>query len=104
MIIGRMNKRITLHEPVKTPDGQGGKGKSYEPRGTVWAELRKPKRQIAAANGGIVADVEQEISIRCREDVRRGWRVTYKDRTFDVLDAYPPGKEAVILVCREMVK
>lgn len=99
-----MDKRITLWEPVQTPDGQGGRSKGYEPRGTVWGEFRKPKRQIVAINGGIVADVEQEISIRFKSEIRRGWRVTYKNRTFDVVDTWQPGKETIMLVCRELVK
>ncbi|HBR33189.1 MAG TPA: head-tail adaptor protein [Firmicutes bacterium] len=105
MIIGRMDKRITLQKPSKTPDGQGGRKKDFEDVATVWAEFRRPKMATEVEAGAVISDMTQEISIRYRTDVKRGWRVLYGDRSFDVI--HPPydyNRENTILVCREVVR
>ncbi len=75
MIIGRMNWRITLLQPVKTPDGMGGYKTSYQPAGKVWAEFRNPNVKEMTAVGTVVSDLVRLISIRRRTDIQRGWRV-----------------------------
>ena len=105
MNIGKMDKRVTLLKPVRTPDGQGGRKKDFEPVATVWAEFRKPKLVTAEMTGAVISDMTQEISIRYRTDVKRGWRALYGDRVFDII--HPPydyNRENTILVCREVVR
>lgn len=105
MNIGKMDRRITLLKTVKNPDRQGGRSTTYEPVATVWAEFRKPKMVIGENAGAIVSEMTQEIVIRYRTDVRRGWRVALGDRIFEVI--HPPydyKRATTTLVCREVVR
>lgn len=109
MIAGKMNKRILLQKPNVIPDGAGGlkpgTGGKWADVVTVWAEFRKPNMQTDAANGAIISDMIREISIRYRDDVRKGWRVLYStNKIFSVEHTYDYGRETTVLVCREVVK
>lgn len=103
MIIGRMDKRITLQEPVKTPDGRGGYTTAWPDRATVWAEFRKPNVSTEIVAGAVSSDMTREISIRFRTDVKKGWQVIYGTRKFAVAHTYDYGRETTIMVCREVV-
>jgi len=104
MIIGRMNKRVELKEPVKTADGAGGWTTVWTTRATVWAEFRKTELKTAEATGAIVSELIREIGIRYRTDVRKGWRAVYGSNTYVIDHTYDYDRATTILVCREMVK
>lgn len=103
MIIGRMNWRITLLQPVKNPDGMGGSKTTYQDAGKVWAEFRIPNTKEIPAIGTVVSDLVRLISIRRRTDIKRGWRVQNDTRTYDVLHTYDIDLETTVLICREVV-
>jgi SPP1 family predicted phage head-tail adaptor len=103
MIIGRMNWRITLLQPVKTPDGMGGSKTTYQSAGKVWAEFRNPNIKEMTAVGTVVSDLIRLISVRRRTDIQRGWRVQNDSRTYDVLHTYDMDLETTIIICRELV-
>lgn len=104
MIIGIMNHRIDLHRLDTTPDAMGGRKPEWKKDSTVWAEFKKPAVAVVAQNGAVVSEMTREISIRYRKDVRRGWRVIYDGRIYDVEHTYDIGKNATIMVCREVAK
>ena len=103
MIVGRLNKRITLVQSVKIPDGAGGYKSTWVTQATVWAELRKPEVKTEVAGGAIASVLLREVSIRYRTDVVKGWRVKYGAKTFSVEHTYDYPKESTILVCKEVV-
>ena len=103
-IIGKMDKRVDLQELVKTADGQGGFTSTWSTAVTVWAEFKKPTAVTAAVDGAMVSDMTREIGIRFRLDVKKGWRVVWGTRIFEVLHTYDYGRTTTILVCREVVK
>jgi SPP1 family predicted phage head-tail adaptor len=103
MIIGRLKWRITLLQPVKTPDGMGGSKTTYQPVGKVWAEFRNPNVKEIPAVGTVVGDLVRLISIRRRTDIKRGWRAQNDGRTYDVLHTYDIDRETTVIVCREVV-
>jgi SPP1 family predicted phage head-tail adaptor len=104
MIIGRMDKRITLEEPVKTPDGKGGFTTIWTPRGTVWAEFKKPTFETKEAAGAVQSVSRREFKIRYRSDVVKGWRIVYGTQVILIDHVYDIGKAETFLVVREMVK
>lgn len=104
MIIGRLNRRIELLRPGRQPDGQGGYYQNWPTAATVWAEFKKPSLSVAEVNGALASEVTREISVRYRTDVRRGWRVVCAGRTYEILHTYDYGREATVLVCREVVR
>lgn len=104
MIIGRMTERLTLQEPVKTPDGRGGYTTVWTTRKTVWAEPRKPTFNTSIVAGAVSSDMTREWGIRYDTDVRKGWRALWGDRILDIQHTYDYGRETTILVCREVVR
>ena len=98
MLIGRMDKRIQLQAYIKTS------GVSvWTTQATLWAEFKKPDLKTAELTGNMVSELTREIGIRYRADVRKGWRVLWGTRTFEVIHTNDYGKSTTILVGREVV-
>lgn len=99
-LASRLNKRITLQEEVKTPDGAGGYSLSWRDIATVWAEI-KP----LSANKGDEAFVSMQqegrsyaiITIRHREDVTHKLRILYGLRLFNIISVTNPDEANVYL-------
>jgi SPP1 family predicted phage head-tail adaptor len=98
MLIGRMNKRIELQSYVKT-SGIG----AWTTQVTLWAEFKKPELKTVEVAANITSELIREISIRYRTDIKKGWRVLYGNKTFEVKHTYDYEKMATILVCSEVV-
>jgi SPP1 family predicted phage head-tail adaptor len=98
MLIGRMDKRIKLQAYVKVSGVS-----AWTTQGTVWAEFKKPELKTAELAGNLASELTREIGIRYRADVRKGWRVLWGTRTFDVMHTYDYGKSTTMLVCKEVV-
>ena len=103
-MIGKMDKRIDLIEPVKTADGAGGYSTVLTKRATVWAEFVKPRVATLQETGTVISEMAREIKIRIRADVKKGWKITWGLKTFDVQHTYDLDRSTTVLVCREVVK
>ncbi|GAB6171997.1 hypothetical protein JCM15765_14750 [Paradesulfitobacterium aromaticivorans] len=82
------NKRITLQQKTKTPDGQGGNTEAWSDLVTVWASIKTPKSQ-ANWNREQAAEqsrqnTEYEFNIRYRNGVTDELRVKYGTRIFTI--------------------
>jgi SPP1 family predicted phage head-tail adaptor len=104
MNIGKMDKRITLQEPVKTPDGKGGFTTTWTDRATVWAEFKKPTFETKEAAGAIQSVSRREIKIRYRSDVVKGWRIIHSTNIIPIDHVYDDDRAETFMVAREMVK
>ena len=108
MIIGKMDKRITLQKPNLVPDGAGGykagPGGKWLPVATVWAEFKTPKFTVQDVAGATSSVALKEIKIRFMADVVRGWRILYGTETLGVDHVYHYGRSETVLVCKEVVK
>ena len=100
MLIGRMDQRIELQAYTKTFGVS-----AWTNQATLWAEFKKPDPQLKTVElaGNMVSELMREIGIRYRSDVRKGWRILWGTRTFEVMHTYNYGKSTTILVCREVV-
>ena len=100
MLIGRIDKRIKLQAYTKTSGVS-----AWTTQATLWTEFKKPDPQLKTVEvvGNMASELMREISIRYRTDVRKGWRVQWGTRTFEVMHTYDYGKSTTILVCREAV-
>ena len=103
MIIGKLDRQVDLYRADKTADGRGGFTTAWVKIGTVWAEFKvpPPQTQLQIVNGAATSLMTQEIGVRYRTDVRKGWRVKYGTRTFNVIHTYDFRRETTILVCWE---
>ena len=82
---GTLNRRLTLEEPVETPDGAGGVTRSYQTLATLWAELTPVAARAvidAAARG---AAVSHRIVIRRNPDVTTRHRLRDGARIFRIV-------------------
>jgi len=104
MMIGKLDKRITITQPTKTDDGQGGKIKTWTTVATVWAQFKIPKVTTDVATGTVLSDLTWEIGIRYRTDILKGWKVSYGIQTFEVMHVYSLDRDKTTLICREVVK
>ena len=98
MLIGRMDQRIELLAYVIVSDVS-----AWTSQRIVWAEFKKPDLKTVELAGNMASELTREIGIRYRADVRKGWRVIWGTRTFDVLHTYDYGKSTTMLICREVV-
>lgn len=103
-MIGKMDKRIDLVEMVKTADGSGGYTTVATVRATVWAEFVKPRVATLQETGTVISEMAREIKIRLRTDVKKGWKIAWGLKTFDVQHVYDADRATTVLVCREVVK
>jgi len=98
MFIGRMDQRIELQAYVKVSGTS-----AWTTQATVWAEFKKPDIKTVELAANMASELTREIGIRYRVDIRKGWRVLWGTRTFEVIHTYDYGKSTTILVCREVV-
>lgn len=90
-------------EPIKTPAGGGGFSTVWTPRAEIFTEFRKTSVATEIANGTVVSDLTREVGTRYRTDIKKGWRLMWGSRRFDVLHTYSYGRETTVMVCREVV-
>lgn len=96
---GRFNRQLSLENEVDVPDGMGGFSRSFQPVGTVWANIcpKSAKQQVEGAN--LVANVTHEITIRFQAQVRTGSRFITGTRRFDVVAMRDLDETRRYLVC-----
>jgi len=108
MIIGKMDKRITLQKPMMIPDGSGG----WKPAGTnkfvdavtVWAEFKIPKFTTTEVAGAVSSVALKEIKIRFNSEAMKGWRIVYGTNTMAVDHVYHIARSETVMVVKEVVK
>lgn len=104
MDIGKLNKRITLLQPVSTEDGRGGRSITWNEFMQVWAEFKRPRFAAGNIQGTPAGLITQGILIRAHTAIRKGWRLRYNGQTYEVLhvDNSVPGE--MMLTTQEIQK
>jgi head-tail adaptor len=115
MDIGGSRWRLTLLQPDLVKDGQGGlkpnltsviggngDGLGWVTVAKVWGKYLKPNFRELAMTGTILSDLTNQMVIRRRSDVRRGWHVVWNNKTFKVLHVYDPDFETTVMVLQEI--
>ena len=64
MAMPNLTRRLTLEEPVATPDGAGGLVESWAPLGELWAELRPGTGGERAGSAFALARAPYRITVR----------------------------------------
>jgi SPP1 family predicted phage head-tail adaptor len=102
MMIGELNKRITLQAQTRTSDGMGGFVTGWTDIATVWAKAWtiSSTEQTGAAQTSLFR--VQKFKIRYRSVLKSAWRVKYGDRYFNITGIDPDAKnEFIFLTCKE---
>ena len=94
MDIGKLNKRITVLQPVSAEDGRGGRGIVWNEFMQVWAEFKRPRFVSANIQGTPAGLITQGMLIRPLSAIKKGWRIRYNGQTYEVLhvDNSVPGE------------
>lgn len=104
MIIGKLNKRITIKSHTEAADGQGGRTTTWETKYIVWANINVPKSSVQSVQGAVSSTLTYEITIREVSDNLVGCKVFYSSREFDVIHCYGNNFNGTVLQCVEVVK
>ena len=60
----RLNRRLSLESPSRTPDGAGGYLESWTSQGVLWAELTARTGRETVATGAAVSAVPYAVVVR----------------------------------------
>lgn len=63
-----LNRRLTLEEPQRTPDGAGGYDTTWIALGDLWAEVKAGTGREKAAEFMTVASIPFRITVRAAPD------------------------------------
>jgi SPP1 family predicted phage head-tail adaptor len=63
-----LNRKLTLENPVRTPDGAGGFVQTWEAMGEVWAEITPGSGRERAAGFATVSSIAFRITVRAAPD------------------------------------
>jgi SPP1 family predicted phage head-tail adaptor len=82
---GELRHRLTLEEPVESPDGTGGVTRTYQTLATLWAKVEpvSSREQIVASAPG--ATITHRIVIRRRDDVTTRHRLRLGMRVYRIV-------------------
>lgn len=91
--------RLTLEEPVETPDGLGGVTRAFAPRLTLWAQL-EPVNGVERADAQRAgAMVSHRVTLRWRADVSAAMRFCSGEKIYSISAHYDPDGRRRSLVC-----
>lgn len=99
---GRMRYRITLERPSDKPDGLGGRIRTYENMGMVWADIRNPKIREQLAAGTPATELTSEIIVRCGSGIQRGWRIREQKHVYEVIGIKAYDREVDCVLVKEV--
>ncbi len=64
MSLPRLNRRLTLENPQKVPDGAGGYTTTWAPLGQLWASCKPRAGRERAQGGAPISAVSYKIIVR----------------------------------------
>ena len=100
MIIGTLNKRISIYGPVDVTDGQGGRKRTWEKIMETWANIAVPKTAQASIQGAVASELTYEVTIRENSTNLVGCQVRNNDNTYEVVHGFTTPFHATKLECR----
>ncbi len=105
--IGKLDQRISFEAPTPNVGADGSAGVDFdqiETNPTVWAKVETlPGGAEITEAGSLQPRAIWKVTIRQRDDVRRGWRLNYRNRYLYVWDISDDSirTDFVEIICRE---
>ncbi|WP_180355894.1 phage head closure protein [Aliirhizobium smilacinae] len=96
---GQMTARLSLEEPVSTPDGQGGAAVTWTKIAAMWAKIEPVSSSLAERAGAEIGTITHRIWLRFREGVSTGQRLRKGARLFAVKLVQDPDETGRYLTC-----
>lgn len=98
---GRLKRKITLQQPILTPDGGGGYTRSWQDVVDLWAEVLPFESRVT--QGETLQDlrlqsrITHRITVRYREGITTDMRFVDGSRYFVIRTVRNPKEEDVLL-------
>lgn len=83
---GKLTERVALASIATAPNSAGEPVESVTQQGTVWAQVSgaRGEESFAAARANAARTIK--VLVRWRDDIGPGWRLTWRDEAYDVVD------------------
>ena len=103
MLIGDLNKRITIQSKTRVSDSMGGFTETYSDHATVFAAIWPVSAKEMVQANSTTMEVTHKIRIRYRGVLRSSWRIKFGNRYFAIVGMVNPGErnEWLDLLCKE---
>jgi SPP1 family predicted phage head-tail adaptor len=85
MNLSNLRERLTLEEPVRTPDGGGGAGLAWQAVAELWAFVRPISGDERLAHDQLSGRLTHEVWIRYRAGVLPAMRFTQGARIYEIV-------------------
>lgn len=99
---GRLKSRVTLQQPVLTPDGGGGYERAWEDVADVWAEIApfeaRTTQMETLQDMRLQSRLTHRITLRYRAGVTADQRILYGERVFNIRAVINPLEADAFLV------
>jgi SPP1 family predicted phage head-tail adaptor len=101
---GQKQKRITIEQPIHSPDGQGGQVTIWMPRCIVWAHERPLSGREALQAAQVTAVLGSVWEMWYRTDISVQDRIVYGSRTLAIEALIDPTdtREELYAMCSEI--
>ena len=96
---GALSARLTLEQPVETPDGQGGVERGFSALATLWALIEPVVARADEAAGTLPVTVTHRIWLRRRGDLAGGMRLRKGARLFAIRTFRDPDETGRYTLC-----
>ena len=85
MNIGSLRERLTLEQPVRTPDGGGGASVTWQPVTELWAHVRPISGDERLEHDQVAGRLTHQVWIRHRAGVAPAMRFRDSARIYEIV-------------------
>lgn len=107
MLIGKMDKWITILKPVGMQDGQGGRTREWVTASQTWASMKIPRNfrnSTPSVEGAVTSDLNYEFTLRRNSQIEPGWQVSYNGKVYNILHAYDGDDNSTVVQAHLLTK
>jgi SPP1 family predicted phage head-tail adaptor len=87
---GRLNRRISIEAPVRSPNGQGGFTKGWAPTFDVWAEMIPLRGEEAVQHNLQTSRQLWKVTIRWRAGINEECRAMFNGKPLNIRTCEDP--------------
>ena len=106
MHAGQLTKQVTIQVRTLDQDASGQPTETWATFATVYAKIAPLTGKDYLSAKQVVDDITHDVAIRYRRGVKPKMRVSYLDRTLEILSALDPdeSREWLYLKCKELIE
>lgn len=96
---GRLRTELALEQASLASDGMGGHVETWTTLATIFARVEPVSAKSVFGADQAIETVTHRITIRRRDDVRSGMRLTGPGRIFEITTVHDPDENGRYLFC-----